>query len=1122
MIELKNNFSGGLDTDTSYDSPEMKNRYVDALNITRDAVAANQDTLISNIVGNRIIEYTYTAAGTNTCIGAVANSLRNTAIALIYNTAGYHSIIEWNLTTRVATKVFENLTDSDDVDVLGFTLSGKITGINIFNRDEGDLLFFIDSIDRPTFLNITLFKAGAYTPVTRQILNVAKIPPPSPPDAVYDNDTSRVSNFLQKKLFRFKYRWIYDDDLKSTYSPISAVPLPVNILDDVAANVITNNNVISLSIGTGAKNVKAIEIAVSIQNNQNLFSRFQTVEVLNKDEDGIDDDTTTNFMFYNDSTYAFIADDDSLPLFDWVPRYAKSQEMPNGNALCYAAITEGYGRDLSPNVVTTVLTTAAGSGSSIGSLNGVVTIAIDNGSQQAFIVTFSGIPVVGTVINIQVQRVSDGAIFGAATYTTVSGDTASSVATAIRNSFNALGQVASASITGGGVSVAVIANNLLTPKRIFFSLSIVVPVVSGNTNSIATWPFYGQRRMGIAYYDENGVTNGILYDTDITFPPYAENGSQQILLPYINVKIYHQPPDWAYSYQLCFTKDNTQMLYIETVDVNLTENEYIYFDISNLPLNAIKKPTTAAVVSWTFQDGDRVRLVRRMADSNVFGSAYDSAIEGIVVSPTINNVVQTDKTFLKIKRVAPFSTVNYGSDFFVLQLYRPSLQEPSNENATFYECGVEYPILNPTEATRVHAGQVTNQSEDFVTPAEINVYEGDVYFRVRSMVLGEMGVGTFYVQDRNFVDSWISAVNNIDGRPQVIDINAKETYFPALVRFSRLYQANTNINGLNKFLAQNFDEYDYSYGDIFRLKVRDRFMRVYQRLKVGVVYIFSKIGKAQNGDEITVVTDQLLNPIQYYSGDYGIGDNKCSLASFNFADYFTSNVTGGIYRVSKDGITPISVLYKVNSWATTHIPLRTSAYNIYGAYDQRLNNYIMAMEATDTDAAATLTFSEEDNTFESFLSLQPEMMVTVGTLLCAFKNGQLWTHDSDQYNTFFGTSYESTITPVFADNSHMKKQPISITESASQVWDCPEIITQVKTYGSTPQQSNLVTQEFADLEGQYSAAIKRDVNSPGGKVNGQFLKGNWTKVKFRVQNATELTTLDIVILKVNESPLNLR
>ena len=1212
MIEVRNNFTGGLDLDSSYYTLEQ-NKFVDANNITLDAIARNSDKIVSNIIGNRILQYTYTSAGTPTVIGAYPNRVRNTIISFVYNTSGYHSILEYNLTGRTVAKVFENLTDSGAEDILGFTLNGKITGINIYNRDEGDLLFFLDSLGRPTVMNITLFKAGTYTPVTRDIIDVAKTPPEAPPDCVYQNDTGTQSNYLQKKLFRFKTRFVDDDNFKSTYSPISIVPLPTNILDPVQNNILTNNNVISISADSGGKNVKNIEIAVSIANNSNVFGRFQTIVSIDKSAEGIADDTTFNYLFYNNSVFPFIADSESLPLFDYVPLLAKAQEMPNGNYVAYAAITEGYDRTLSPNVVLTINTVAAGSGSVVGSLNGVVTPGI-----PGFGIFFSGIPAVGTAVTV---RATNGTPITVATYTTISGDTPSSVAAGLATSAGGLG-ILVAIPTGDNILFI----TTLTGYS-FDSLIINAPTTSATTNSIATWPFWGQRRIGISYYDQHGVTNGILYDAEVVFPAYAENGSQQVLLPYINVKIYHVPPDWAYTYQLSFTKDATQFLYIETVAVNTTEADYLYFEITNLALNAEKKPTTAAVVSWTFQDGDRMRLIRNMVNNTVYGTSYDTAIEGIVTDPTINNVTQTGKTFIKIRKAAPFAATSYTNNLFIIQLYRPSLQEPSNENATFFECGIEYPILNPTEATRVHGGQVTNQSTDLATPAEIDIYSGDVYFRIRQEYLSETGIGQFYVQDRNFVDFFISAVNNIDGRPLAIELNARQAYYGTLIRYSQNYQANTNVNQLNKFIAANFDEYDYSYGDIMRLRVRDRYMRVFQKLKVGVVYLFSKVGKNPNGDAVTVLTDQLLNPIQYYVGDWGIGDNDTSLASFNYADYFTSNITGGIYRVSNDGINPISVLYKMNSWTTENIPLRTGNYKVFGAYDQKLNNYVIAIqEAISTSSfqigsqgyifvhsyfftltntpfegdvlnvvltdgngvtrtysyiiqegdsiidvyyqiaalinadiyftcvlspapvisqvavavpdltadisityatasassAKTLTFSEEENVFESFLSLRPEMMVTLGTLFCSFSEGQLWTHDSTRYNSFFGVDYGSDVTPVFNDKVYVTKQPQALDQRGNAIWACPEIETSVMSYGTTPQQSTLVSQEFQNREGKYVTSFKRDVNSYGGKVNGNFLKCNWLKIKFQVSSAPELTVLQMATVYFVESNLNPR
>lgn len=276
MIDIKNNFSKGLDLDTNLLS-FGKDAYLDALNITRDSESANQDLCVTSIKGNRLVSYSL-PAGTNKCTGACPNTLRNTVLYIVYNSNSKHSVLEYNDTTRTITKVFENITDSGGEDILTITENDKINNIDIFNRDEGDLLFFLDSAGVPTEMDITLFKAGEYTPVTRNIINVAKEPPLIQPSGIYGNDITRRTNDLRNKFFRFKYRWVYDTNEKSAFSPISASPMPVKILDDTYTNSITSNNVIYLSLNSGAKNVKSIELCVSTCNKSNEWSDFAVIQ----------------------------------------------------------------------------------------------------------------------------------------------------------------------------------------------------------------------------------------------------------------------------------------------------------------------------------------------------------------------------------------------------------------------------------------------------------------------------------------------------------------------------------------------------------------------------------------------------------------------------------------------------------------------------------------------------------------------------------------------------------------------------------------------------------------------------------------------------------------------------
>lgn len=1086
MIEVKT-FSGGLDLDSSIYHIEP-NDYTDAVNITHDAVGGGKDRDITSIVANRIGDETYIyPSGTNKCIGAHPNTLRNTVIQFNFNSEGKHHVLEFNLTTRIITKIFENLTDSGDIDILGFTQEGKILSINILNRDEGDLLFFLDSEGRPTQMDIDLFKSGEYTPVPRSVIDVAMDAPLVPPSVIYGNDTSIRSNGYRNKLLRFRYRWIRDNFMKSALSSISKVPLPVSILDDTYTNIVTNNNVISMVVNTGGKDIKAIEIAMSFVEKTNDWSDFLSIQVIKKADLGLVQNTSTSggfalydqvyttfsgvvipgtvvniyvtqlpstktlvatytvvlndtlsdivdglivsmvtigiitsysdqdnsllyliynptytfdeveiidtnaivdnidipFQFYNDSTYPNIDIEESVQLFDYVPDKANAQEMPNGNILAYIGITEGYDKDTVPNNVITVGVVAVDVVPS-ASFSATQTLGLDNPNIQESAFSFSGIPVAGTVIEIKVKRESDGAIINATSYTTVVGDTSYTVGQHLDD--NVTTPNTDILVSGSGI-LFVVAKNVYDPisGNYYAQMIITQPAISASTNSIPTWKWSTASSIARGYFDKKGKTNGILYKDKVTFPAYAENGSQQPLVPYINYKVYDIPPIWAYSMQFYMTKEGTQYIFWQGLTVNKDEAQYIYIDVTSFIVNASKKPTTATVLSYAFKDGDRMRFIRDTdSPGAVFDYTYDSAITGLVVDPKINSTPKTG-SFLKIPNIEPFTSGIDSAKSYVIEIYRPTQQTANVNNQVYYEFGQQYNIIDAGLVTRRHSGMVTDQVQG-VTPAEYNFYEGDAYFRNREIAVSDAGYAIFNVMDRNFVDIYTSAVNSIDGRPSIIDENARRAYYSTLIRHGLAYQANTNENGLNRFYSKNFDEYDYSFGDALAMRVKNRQLIIFQKYKIGNVPLFSSIGKDTNGLTVVFNTDKLLNPIQYYAGDFGIGTCPESIASFNYAIYGCDNIKGVIWRLSNDGIQPLSILYKVNTWANENLSQKYTDYKAYGAFDQRLNNYIISLSTNDTSCIGVSVpiFALPDGEVDGFYTFSTNIFGTPNFTLSNF------------------------------------------------------------------------------------------------------------------------------------------
>ena len=403
---------------------------------------------------------------------------------------------------------------------------------------------------------------------------------------------------------------------------------------------------------------------------------------------------------------------------------------------------------------------------------------------------------------------------------------------------------------------------------------------------------------------------------------------------------------------------------------------------------------------------------------------------------------------------------------------------------------------------------------------------------------------TIPIIETSFSDVY-NIVTNSNGRESVFDENAKRNYYPTMVRFGQSYQQDTSINGTNRFYPENFDTYDRSFGDIQRFHVRDRYLKVYQKLKVGNVPVLTQIVKDVAGNPLQANTDQLINKIQYYSGDYGIGDCPCSLAWDNFADYFVDDFRGVVCRLSQDGITPISIMYKTNSFFVKNLKAYRDSLNngiaatgqvytgnptVYGTFDAFTNKYIVALEEinrySDPNTLSfhqdpyTLAFDEVMNQWESFYSYHPEWLGVLNTLLLSFKNGGLWRHNSTTYCNFYGTQYDAYIEAVFNNGGNLKKTWISLTEFANTVWDCPEISSQLNTYGTTAQSSRIPASNFRTLESNYHSNFLRDTNSSGGLANGSQLKGNYLIIKFRKQNASQFYYINLVSVNFIDSPLN--
>jgi hypothetical protein len=1078
------------------------NDYNDALNINIDSDG------VRSVKGNRLLDAVYSATG-YWCAGSYYDKTRRRVYAFMANTNQQHRIVAVDVAASTITTLFENETDSGGTDIFGwampamFDASKVIKNICVVHRDfGGDLVYFIDPNKIPLKFNYDTLLAGDYGAApTIEMFKVICPPPVTQPSVIYANDAARSINNLKKKLFQFRYRFVYGDDEKSVWSAGSKTPLPPKNDDQEYYLDGTKANVIQLTLLTGIKTVKKIEL-IARQNVASNWSDWFLIDTINKEELSVADDTVYQYNFYNDGAYDYVDLEEVNLLFDYVPDEANCLVLANGNVLVYGGIKEGLNKEIEMDVSAT----SGAEAPTITTLTYDISFFAPGGGAGVIqTITFIGVAEENDEIRVQFNWYTDGLLAGTFdyTYTVLSGDTLEDIVDAI------VAQITAA-------DVVLIAENPVSPADSFtiyhdasstegnsvdtLNITITQVLAAGETDSIPCLKWKGRYAFGIAYYRNDGKTRGVYIPTDnswtIDTEAYSEDAGDAEI-PFVELAITHAPPSWADYFHIVRTKELTSRRSLFVIDQACGQDtDYHYLQIDNLLTHITDFPATSAILNYEFTEGDRLRVIKKVTATAAIFASDDIEILGVVTDPpTLTG------DFIKIKRTTTTDTFGFGTgtNRHLVEIYSPA-QTVENDLNVYYEVGERYPIYIDGNGNRSHSGKSQNQiigtgAQD----ALIKITEGDYYFRQRRLTTGASGIFTdadpYACMDANFSDAYLSGVHN-EGRPLVIDDNIKEQYYPGLIRHSLQYIQGTNVNELSRFYADNFEEADISYGDVLNMRTRENFIRVFQRFKVGMVPVLRQIYFDTSGSQTVATSERILNKINYYAGDYGIDKYGLSLVSTDNGDYFIDDINRCLVRASLDGITNISETFEASVWWQANVQ---NGYSGIGYYDYENRLIVLAVIKTDNTKDYVIGFSEKRKGFMSRYSYTAaESFLFVDGYPWAFYQGKPYVHDSANRCTFFGTTTAPFITLVFNDGVDFKKSFTNIATVSNRKWGATAIAT------STGQASNLKIEDFKLREDGYHAAFLRDTASPKGLNGGDTLKGNWIEVKLEGGAASSL------------------
>jgi hypothetical protein len=162
----------------------------------------------------------------------------------------------------------------------------------------------------------------------------------------------------------------------------------------------------------------------------------------------------------------------------------------------------------------------------------------------------------------------------------------------------------------------------------------------------------------------------------------------------------------------------------------------------------------------------------------------------------------------------------------------------------------------------------------------------------------------------------------------------------------------------------------------------------------------------------------------------------------------------------------------------------------------------------------TVAFSEKKKRWVTFYSYIPEFMVSNNISLITFKDGQLYTHNSNNvYNNFYGDQFTQKLRFVSNQSPEIIKFYNNINVQATAKFSMPEATNQ---FG---QSTSLITADFIDEEGVFKASLLRDVNTPN--VDNALLEGDEMRchsMTITLENAdTQLVKLLLVEVGLNAS-----
>ena len=259
--------------------------------------------------------------------------------------------------------------------------------------------------------------------------------------------------------------------------------------------------------------------------------------------------------------------------------------------------------------------------------------------------------------------------------------------------------------------------------------------------------------------------------------------------------------------------------------------------------------------------------------------------------------------------------------------------------------------------------------------------------------------------------------------------------------YSGIFNSRTGINQTNVFPVGDdiSKSLDPAQGSIQKLFAENTNLTIFQENKVSYSLIDKDaIYTAEGGGIPVSQLNLVLGQIVPYLGNFGIGQNPESFATYGFRKYFVDPDRGAVLRLSRDGITEISNygMYDFFRDKLANVNTSTSSSDVVGAWDIHNKQYVVSIQGTSSADFSTLSFDENVRGWTSFFTYKPEFMVSLKNDFYSFNDGILYQHYSTAAprGSFYGVETNTSITFIFNPAISVSKNFKTINYEGSNGW----------------------------------------------------------------------------------------